>query len=155
MRSEQPENGKGVSALESLVRRKVVLLRKYLSVTEEMKASPETVNPDTLNSLLGRRQKCAEDIERTDAAFREIVRETCGERAAIPSEVRSLLGRHVHQIRDILSRIEAMDQELTGRLEKAAETARGELLRMRSVRGAMKEYRRPAFREPRFMDVNR
>jgi hypothetical protein len=157
MRSEEP--GKcdrdEAGGVEPLVQRKVHLLRKYLSITEELKACLNENRTEPLHSLLVRRQKCADDVERTDSLLRRAVRQRCGGGPNPSAEVHGLLDSHFSQLRGILASIEVLDRELIGRLKEESEEIKGELLKTRTARSATEKYRGRSAQTPRFLDVSR
>jgi len=140
-KNEETEQGAGFDAL---VQRKVYLLERYLSLTEEMRACLQKNEAEALGALLARRRKCMEDVDKTDILLQEAAKEQ--------AEKGSMEKDHA-RIRAILLRIEALEQELMSRMRKEAETLKEELLKMRTARGAVDKYRGYAGEAPRFLDV--
>lgn len=141
--NQDREDGTG---FESLVQKKLVLLRKHLSLTEALKECLDAKETEDLGALLARRQTCMEEVDKTDA----LLRKGPSERVSRGSMDHALV-----QMRAILSRIESLDQELTRRMREETDTLKGDLLKMRTSRNATEKYRGHAGQVPRFLDVNR
>ncbi len=133
--------------IDSLAQRKILLLRRYLALTEELGNCLQREHSRSLSPLLIRRQKCAEEVDRTDALLTRAAHQRTG---------RALMGPYLSQWQTVLSRIEDLDQELMGQMRQETETLRDDLLKMRFHRKAAEKYRGPGGQErARFLDVNR
>jgi hypothetical protein len=142
----EKENQEGAAKVESLVQRKIFLLGKYLALTEEMMACLEKKGVESLGALLARRQQCIEEVDRNDILLHKATPETAGEMSM----------KHDHaRIRAILANVEYLEKELLRRMREASKTLKGEVLKMRTVRGATEKYRGHIGQAPRFLDLNR
>lgn len=133
--------------IDSLVQRKILLLRRYLALTEELGNGLQREQSQSFIPLLVRRQKCAEEVDRTDALLRRAAHQRTG---------RASMGPYLSQLQTVLSRIEDLDRQLMGQMRQETETLREDLLKRRFHRKAAEKYRGPGGQErARFLDVNR
>jgi hypothetical protein len=131
--------------LDSLVQRKLLLLSRYLSLTEQLKESFGKKEMDSVLSLLARRQRCAEEVERNDMLLRNAAQGHPDKASAAP---------YTAQIKGVLSRIEALDQDLIAGMKEESATLKEGLLKMRSARVVANTYRGYGAQLPRFVDVD-
>lgn len=129
-----------------LLERKRLLLGQYLSLTEELQTCLEAEREERIGPILSLRQKCAEDVDKTDRLLRKAFQEA--------GEV-GFLEHDQGPIEEILRNIALLDRELLQRLRSLTESAKEDLFRMRTVRGATEKYRGPLQQEPRFLNVSR
>jgi hypothetical protein len=132
------------TGFDALVQRKIVLLERYLALTEEMRECLERNEVEGLGALLSRRRHCMEDVNKADFLLHKAGRDRMNGGAVEQNQLR---------IRDVLSRIEALERELLERMRTETETMKQELLKMQTARGAADKYRGHAEKEPRFLDV--
>ena len=140
---EREGQGDG-AGFDALVQRKVFLLERYLALTEEMRECLDKNDAEGLGTLLSMRRHCVEDVNKADILLHKAGRE----RAKAGSMEQDQL-----RMRDVLSRIEALERQLLERMRTESETLKQELLKMQTVRGAAGKYRGHAGQEPRFLDV--
>ena len=140
---EREGQGDG-AGFEALVQRKIILLERYLALTEEMRECLDKNEAEGLGTLLSRRRHCMEDVNKADIQLDKAGRDRMNGGSVEQDQLR---------IRDVLSRIQALERELLERMRTETETLKHELLKMQTVRGAADKYRGHAGKEPRFLDV--
>jgi hypothetical protein len=147
MRSERPKKQDEEKTLEldSLVQRKLLLLSRYLLLTEQLKESFGKKEMDSVLTLLARRQRCAEEVERNDTLLRNAAQAHPGKASLAPYAVK---------LKGVLSRIEALDKDLIAGMKEETATLKEGLLKMRSARVVTNTYRGHGAQIPRFVDVD-
>jgi hypothetical protein len=144
-----------VKELCSFLEKKLILVKKYLSITERLKERIQDRENVDLAPLFTARQNCIVQIERIDRSIKKIKEGQGATLSLVSDALKGLVEEHLKTIKSTLERAYGMDRALMVMVKEDGERIKSELLSMRHVRHAAQGYRKTKSLSPRFLDAVR
>jgi hypothetical protein len=172
----------------SFLEKKLILIKRYLSITEHLKEKIRKKEEFDFEDLLSERQNCIRQIERIDRSMKKIRDEGSAKLSHVSDPVKTpaqsfpfpwpcrqgggearpplltikrgrrdggagLIEDYLKDIKGMLDTAYGIDRELMAAVKEESERMQYELLRMRSTRQAVQDYRMVRGLSPRFLDA--
>ena len=139
----------------SFLEKKSVLFKRFLSLTQRMKAVLTHTQEGNLGRLIAQRQDCLHKIEKIDTSLKGFVPKGSDIRGYISGKLNRLVGFHLQTLRYIMELLEPLDREVMVLVKQERENIKTELLRQRNFRQAARGYNHSVRYPAKFLDTHR
>lgn len=136
-----------------LLQEKQDYYRGYLESTERMKTCLETGDMVRFGKNLTKRRSFIHKIEGLDKTINTLINVGIKNVQDPPGELKGHMNRYLQGMKEIMSTIQLMDQELIETIGEDTERLKEDLLKGRRARRAAQGYRQASLCRPRFMDI--
>ena len=144
-----PEVGKEVC---SFLAEKLALFNRYLSITERMKKTLKDEDARNFKAFVSERRACIDRIEKIDLYTKKIITQNAGSLSNISERFKRTIDSHQKDIKSVIEAIGPIERDLTGMVRQEGKRLKAELLRMRTGRHAVRNYKKGTAEPPRFLD---
>jgi hypothetical protein len=143
-----------------LLKKKLELFKKYLSLTERIKetsASGDNIDASQLRLFLHKRQDCINSIDTIDETIKKAMNKKhfSGKYHNVSERFREILDPYLKGIKEIMEKIDCMDRGSLVMVKEETEHFKTELLKIRKFRQAMHGYKKDKRNFPRFLDIKK
>jgi len=149
---EDVDAGKTIGAL---FEKKLILFKRYLTLTEGMKEAMNKKAPIDLPVFLSKREDCIAEIENVDSSIETVIQERGDDRPHFPAKLQGRIDGCFKDLKDVMGRVASLDKELTAQIREEGENIKMALLKTQNAIKAATGYKRPGKASPRFLDTVR
>jgi len=149
-----------VSKICFLLKEKLELFKRYLSLTEGIKetsTSGDNIDVSQLRVFLHERQDCINSIDTIDGTIKKAIngKNFSGKYYNVSGRFREILDPYLKGIKAIMEKIDYMDRGSLVMVKEETEHFKTELLKIRKFRQAMHGYKKDKRNFPRFLDIRK
>jgi hypothetical protein len=136
--------------------KKLDKFKEYQSITDKIKQNVcSRDEKNELSSLINRRQRCINAIEKINSSMAKIVKNSSIKFSHMSKKYKSLVESCLSNIKDVMIQVDLMDRELVNVVSEQSESLKTEILKMQNMRQAAKGYQTVKRYSAKFLDTRR
>ena len=136
-----------------LIEKKRALYYQYLRMTEKMRHSIEAGDINNLNGIISERKKCIRKVNRIDISVKKILKDACAMWDRLPLRIDSMIDDRTADLKEIAASIKSLDADLILAAQSASDVLKKDLLKIRNLRRANKNYGPHRIHSSKFVDI--
>ena len=149
------EDSNIVNRICLLLKKKLGLFKRYLSLTEEIKeAIGGNIDKRKMHIFFYKRRGCINSIDTIDGSIMKLIKSrNCDKNYYTPKRFKGVIDPYIKGIKNVLERICDLDSELLIMAREETEHFQTKLLKMRKFRQGVHGYRKGKKIPPRFLNT--